>query len=263
VLVATLLERLTDDPRAAALLLDVDGTLAPIVRHAADAQVPEATRGLLIAVARRYGVVACVSGRRATTARQIVSIGSIAYVGNHGCELLSPGATRAEIDPEVEPWTGPVQDFAGNAFTSELQMLRVRSEDKGPIAALHWRGAPDEEAALAAVRIVAAQAEAAGFVTHWGRKVLEIRPPVPIDKGRGVSWLLADSDVDGALYVGDDLTDLDAFRALRTLADERSLTTVVCIGVRSDETPPELDGEADVFVDGPAGVRGLLQALLQ
>jgi trehalose 6-phosphate phosphatase len=256
------LEPLRSDPTRAAILLDVDGTLAPIVRHAADAQVPEATRALLIAVARRYGVVACVSGRRATTARQIVSIGSIAYVGNHGCELLGPGAARAQVDPAVEPWTEPVQAFAKQAWTSELQMLRVRSEDKGPIAALHWRGAPDEDAALAAVRAVADRAEAAGFATHWGRKVLEIRPPVPIDKGRGVSWLLRDSDVDGALYAGDDVTDFDAFRALRALADERSLTTVVCVGVRSDETPPELDNESDVLVDGPTGVRGLLQALL-
>lgn len=256
------LEPLRGDPGRAAILLDVDGTLAPIVRHAADAQVPETTRGLLIAVAKRYGTVGCVSGRRAATARQIVSIGSIAYIGNHGCELLAPGATKVEIDPEVSPWTDRVRAFAQQAWTKELQLLRVRAEDKGPIAALHWRGAPDEEAALAAVRRVDEQARGAGFATHWGRKVLEIRPPVPIDKGRGVSWLLRGSDVDTALYVGDDLTDVDAFRGLRALAEDGSLAHAVCIGVRSDETPPELDSEVDAFVDGPAGVRGLLQALL-
>ena len=256
------LEPLRADPRRAAILLDVDGTLAPIVRHAADAHVPEATRGLLIAVAKRYGTVGCVSGRRAATARQIVSIGSIAYIGNHGCELLAPGATKAEIDPEVAPWTDRVRAFAQRSWTTELQMLRVRPEDKGAIAALHWRGAPDEEAALDAVRRVDEQARATGLVTHWGRKVLEIRPPVPIDKGRGVAWLLSGSDADTALYAGDDLTDVDAFRGLRTLADEGSLTTAVRVGVRSDETPPELASEADVFVEGPTGVRGLLRALL-
>jgi trehalose 6-phosphate phosphatase len=256
------LEPLRADPRRAAILLDVDGTLAPIVRHAADAHVPEATRGLLIAVAKRYGTVGCVSGRRAATARQIVSIGSIAYVGNHGCELLAPGATKPEIDPEVAPWTDRVRAFAQRSWSTELQLLRVRPEDKGAIAAMHWRGAPDEEAALEAVRRVDEQARAAGFVTHWGRKVLEIRPPVPIDKGRGVAWLLSGSDADAALYAGDDLTDVDAFRGLRTLADEGSLTTAVRVGVRSDETPPELESEVDMFVEGPTGVRGLLRALL-
>src|SRR3954468_7593047 len=85
------------DPSRAAVLLDVDGTLAPIVRHADDAHVPEPTRAPLIAIARRYGLVACVSGRRAATARRIVAIGSITYVGNHGGELLRPGQRAPEL----------------------------------------------------------------------------------------------------------------------------------------------------------------------
>ncbi len=89
------LEPLRSDPAHAAVLFDIDGTLAPIVRHAADAHVPEATRTLLIEISKRYRLVGCVSGRRAATARQIVAIGSIAYIGNHGGELLRPGATRA------------------------------------------------------------------------------------------------------------------------------------------------------------------------
>src|SRR6476469_8234036 len=93
------------DPDHAAILLDIDGTLAPIVRHAADAHVPEATRALLIEIAKRYRVVGCVSGRRAATARQIVAIGTLAYVGNHGGELLRAGATRPEVDPELAEWT--------------------------------------------------------------------------------------------------------------------------------------------------------------
>ena len=91
---ATLAEALAPlraEPAPSAVLLDVDGTLAPIVRHADDAAVPEATRTLLIQVARRYGCVACVSGRRASIARQIVSLGTITYVGNHGAEVLRAG----------------------------------------------------------------------------------------------------------------------------------------------------------------------------
>src|SRR4051812_35795829 len=92
------LDPIRSDPGRSAILLDIDGALAPIVRHAADAHVPQATRTLLIEIARRYRIVGCVSGRRASSARQIVSIGTIAYVGNHGGELLRPGATRPEVD---------------------------------------------------------------------------------------------------------------------------------------------------------------------
>jgi trehalose 6-phosphate phosphatase len=262
------LEPLRADPARSAVLLDIDGTLAPIVRHAADAHVPEATRTLLIEISRRYGLVGCVSGRRAATARQIVSIGSIAYVGNHGGELLRPGATRTELDPELSAWSDRVRAFAARAYTPEVHRARVRSEDKDAIAAFHWRGAPDEEVAAQLVRGIAAHAQEEGLVVHWGRKVLEVRPPVALDKGLGVTALLQGAaagdaaGVRGALYAGDDSTDVDAFRALQTLACDGTLERAVCVAVRSEETPPELIEKADLVIDGQAGVRGLLEALL-
>jgi trehalose 6-phosphate phosphatase len=256
------LEPIRSDPARAAVLLDIDGTLAPIVRHAADAHVPEATRSLLIEISRRYRVVGCVSGRRASTARQIVAIGTIAYVGNHGGELLRPGATTPEVDPELAAWTTRVREFAARAYTAEHQRLRVRSEDKDTIAAFHWRGAPDEELAEQAVQGIARQAEAEGFAVHWGRKVLEVRPPVVLDKGLGIATLLRGGEVSAAVYVGDDTTDLDAFRALRALVESGALSSAMCVAVSSDEAPPGLAAEADLTVDGPGGVRELLQALL-
>jgi trehalose 6-phosphate phosphatase len=250
------------DPARAGVLLDIDGVLAPIVRHADDAHVPEPTRAPLIAVARRYGLVACVSGRQATTARRIVSLGSITYVGNHGAELLRGGATDVELDPEVAKWAPRVRDFAEEAWSDRLRRLRVRPEDKDVIRAFHWRGAPDEDAAEEAVREIAGRAEEAGLVTHWGRKVLEIRPPVALDKGRGVRRLIEETPViEAAAYVGDDTTDLDAFAALRALVEEGRLRSALCVGVRSDETPPALEEQADLLVDGPIGVRALLHAL--
>jgi trehalose 6-phosphate phosphatase len=264
---AEALRPLRDDPSHSAILLDVDGTLAPIVRHASDAHVDEPTRALLIEIARRYATVACVSGRPAAVARQIVAIGSIAYVGNHGCERLAPGATKVELDPEVAPWIEKIRAFAAEHETPELARLRVRSEDKGPIAAFHWRGAPDDDAALAALREVEAEARAGGFEVHWGRKVLEVRPPLPIDKGRGVEGLLAAPAGRGAsgeeiahgLYMGDDLTDIDAFRGLRQTLGDGAL----CLGVESDETPAELEQAADLMVEGAGGVREVLQGLLR
>lgn len=259
---AEALRPLRAQPEAAAVLLDVDGTLAPIVRHADDAHVPEPTRAQLIAVAERYGLVACVSGREAAIARRIVSLGSIAYVGSHGAELLPPGGTGVELDPEVATWAPRVHEFAREAWTSELQRLRLRREDKSAITAFHWRGAPDEAAAERAARGLAEQAEAQGLATHFGRKVLEIRPPVPLGKGRGLTSLLADRPIRTALYVGDDLTDLDAFAGLRGLVEDGRLDAAVCVGVASEETPDGLAEAADAMVDGPQGVRTLLKGLL-
>jgi trehalose 6-phosphate phosphatase len=257
-----LLRPLKDDPEHSAVLLDVDGVLAPIVSHPDDAHMPESTRRPLIDIAKRYGVVACVSGRRASDARRVVSLGSIAYLGSHGSEILRPGSISTEMDRELQAWTRRVQNFAREHYSEELRRLRVRLEDKEAIAALHWREVPDEEEAEAAIREVAEAAEKAGFNAHWGRKVLEIRPPVRIDKGAGIVSLLRDTELSAALYVGDDTTDLDAFRGLGELMEMGSLQYALRVGVTSDETPPPLEEAADVMVDGTDGVRDLLRALI-
>ena len=263
---ATLAEALAPmraDPARSAVLLDVDGTLAPIVRHASDALVPESTRALLVQIARRYGMVACVSGRRAADARRIVAIGSLIYLGNHGGEVLRPGSTEPEMDPELAGWARRIADFAASAGEGELRRARIRTEDKDVIAAFHWRGAPDEEHAQRIVTELARRAEDEGLVTHWGRKVLEVRPPVRLDKGAGIVSLLRDAGMAAGLYAGDDATDLDAFRGLDELIEMGGLETAVRVGVGSDEGPSQIAEAADVVVDGTAGVHRMLETLLE
>jgi trehalose 6-phosphate phosphatase len=251
------------DPSRAAILLDIDGTLAPIVEQAADARVPEGTLQLLSQAARRYGLVACVSGRRASDARAMVGLGSITYLGSHGSELLEAGWTEAVMDPELEEWARRIELFAAELDATQLQRLRVRLEDKRVILALHWRGAPDEDAARQAVEAVAQQAVGTGLRTHWGRKVLEVRPPVEIDKGAGVRRLLGSGRASAAMYVGDDTTDLDAFRALRELAAGGALKHSIAVGVASDEAPSAITSEADLVVEGTDGVLELLGILVE
>jgi trehalose 6-phosphate phosphatase len=262
-LLSEALAPLRAQPKRTAVMFDIDGTLAPIVEHAADAHVPESTRQRLIAVARSYGLVGVVSGRRASQARAMVSIGSINYVGSHGVELLRAGWTEAQLDPDVADWIRRIHDFGRESDTADARRRRVRLEDKGPIVAFHWRGAPDEDAAKAAVDAIADRAQAAGLRTHWGRKVLEVRPPVKIDKGAGIIRLLDEvgPDIEMALYAGDDMTDLDAFRALTTLVDEGRLERAVRVGVHSEEGPSEITANADVAVEGTEGVRELLALL--
>jgi trehalose 6-phosphate phosphatase len=258
---AEALRPLTAEPGRAAVFCDIDGTLAPIVRRAEDAHVPAEISLLLGRLARRYGCVACVSGRSATEARRLVGVGGITYAGSHGAELLEPGSTRPQTVAAFRSWEDRIRRFALDRDTPQLRRLRVRIEDKGAIAALHWRGVPDEDAAHAQLKEIAREAEAAGLITHWGRKVLEIRPPIPIDKGQAVRTLVERTGSRTALFGGDDATDLDAFRALDSLQAEGGLEAVVRVGVRSEEGPAEIIERADLVVDGVEGFTRVLAAL--
>jgi trehalose 6-phosphate phosphatase len=255
------LRPLTEDPSRAAVFCDIDGTLAPIVRRAEEAHVREDVSRLLARLARRYTCVACISGRSATEAKRLVGVGGIVYVGSHGAELLEPGGFEPRLIPAFKSWEGRVRRFAAERDTRDQRLLRVRIEDKGPIAAFHWRGVPDEDAAITHLEGIAQEAEAAGFATHWGRKVLEVRPPVPLDKGQAVRDLVTTKRPRTALFGGDDVTDLDAFDALEALVSEGVLDAGVKVGVESDEGPAAIVERADLVVDGVDGFVRVLEGL--
>ena len=126
--------------------------------------------------------VGCISGRRAATARRILGLGTIPYAGNHGAEILLRGAHEPLIDQDAARWTSQVHRILETVGDDELREAGLRREDKGPIVALHWRGADDEHAAERLAREIGARAEAAGLALHEGRRVLELRPPVRIGK---------------------------------------------------------------------------------
>jgi trehalose 6-phosphate phosphatase len=256
-----LLAPLREDPSRSAILTDVDGTIAPITTKPADAAVPEPTRDVLRKLAERYALVGCLSGRRALDARRIVGLDELAYSGNHGFELLLPGDEEARPDPSLDGHEDDAPRFVAELDRSELERVGIRTEDKGAIIGLHWRGAENEGAAESLAHEIASEAEWQGLVPHRGRKVLEIRPNVPINKGIAVAALLASRPMDAALYGGDDRTDVDAFTALRTLREDGRLRATACIAVASDESPPEVSREGDLTVDGPPGFVRVLEAL--
>jgi trehalose 6-phosphate phosphatase len=257
-----LLAPLRANPDEAAILTDVDGTIAPIVVDPNRAAVPEPTRELLRALADTYALVGCLSGRRAHDARRIVGLDGLAYSGNHGFELLLPGEEEIRPDPSLDGHEADAPRFVQSLDREGLDRVGIRVEDKGAIVALHWRGAPNEGEAESLAHEIATEAEWQDLVPHLGRKVLEIRPNVAINKGIAVAALLAARPVDTALYAGDDRTDVDGFIALRTLAQDGKLSSVACIGVASDEAPPEVGREADLTVDGPEGFVRVLEALV-
>jgi trehalose 6-phosphate phosphatase len=257
----SLIAPLLDDPAAAAVLTDIDGTLAPIAQDPQQVAVPEGARAALAELSGRFGVVGCISGRRATEARELVGVDGIAYAGNHGLELLLPGDIEPQVDPSLRDREDTAARFLAELDGNGLTAAGLRAEDKGPIQALHWRGADDERSAEGRAREIAAEAGRAGLEPRWGRKVLELRPSGGGGKGAAVGAMLAEDGVSAAIYGGDDRTDIDAFQRLRELREQGRLQTAVCVGVNSDEAPAELGEQADVTVDGPAGWLAVLRAL--
>ncbi|HEY5662292.1 MAG TPA: trehalose-phosphatase [Gaiellaceae bacterium] len=232
-----LLTHLAEDPARAAVLLDVDGVLAPIVPRPEAARVPGETRAELRRLAAGYALVGCVSGRAGDDARAVVGVPELTYVGNHGLEL-APGA---------EEWSGRLR-----SFLADVDWPRV--ENKGLTAALHFRGVDDAEARRV-LDPVAERARGDGFVARYGRKVLEIVPPLAANKGTAVQSLLERHGLRRALYAGDDTTDLDAFAALE------SLELGVRVAVTSAEGPAALVAQADIVLASQAEVLGLLRGL--
>jgi trehalose 6-phosphate phosphatase len=256
-----LIEPLRAEPGRTAILTDFDGTLAPIVARAEDAALPAGALEMLRALVDRYALVGAVSGRQATDVRGLIGLDTIAYAGNHGLELLLPGEEEPRPDPSVDGRERDAAEFLVGLGDDRLDAVGVRVEDKGPIQALHWRGAADEAGAEAALRTVAVDAGRAGLEPRWGRKVLELRPVGGGGKDAAVSALLAGDGLDRVIYAGDDRTDVDAFRRLGELREAGELVAAVRVGVLSAEGPPEIAEEADVTVEGPAGWLEILGGL--
>jgi trehalose 6-phosphate phosphatase len=256
-----LLTPLRGAPGSAGVLSDIDGTLAPIVERPDHAEVPARARELIEVLAGRYALVGCVSGRRALDARRMVGVEGAVYAGNHGFEILLPGEEEPHADPALGRRVDAARDFARALDEGELTAAGLRLEDKGAIQALHWRGAEDGERARAAALALAVDAQSAGLVPRWGRKVLELRPVAGIDKGSAVTRLVRERGLVHALFGGDDSTDLDAFQALRWLRRSGRLESSVCVGVTSDEAPAGLAERTDLLVDGTGGFLKVLEAL--
>jgi len=241
--VASLLAPLTGAPERSAILLDVDGTLAPIAAQPELSEVPPQTKAELRRLVTKYLLVACVSGRSSEEAARLVGVEGIRIVGSHGLELDPRAAELAE---------------AVRQFVSALAIPgEIRLEDKGLSVTLHYREATDPEGAERWLAEVAEAAVQEGLDPRWGRKVLEIRPAVSADKGTAVRALISESGAACALYAGDDVTDLDAFAEL----ESGGLEFVVRVAVASSEGPNELLDRACLVVESPAALAELLGVL--
>ena len=211
-------EALTDrlaDADGLALFTDFDGTLAPIVdRPDAAAMDPAAEDALELLRDVPDATVAAVSGRALDDLRERLTVDGIAYAGNHGLELHADGETT------VHPAAEEAEDTLREVTTSLRETLDVEGaivENKRVTATVHYRMVDDEDVPTVEERVRDAAADTPLRVTE-GKEILELRPDVDWDKGRAVEWLhdrlVPDGEEWVPAYVGDDVTDEAAFRAL-------------------------------------------------
>jgi trehalose 6-phosphate phosphatase len=216
--------------------------------------LPEAA-ATLCRLTRCFGRVAVVSGRPVDFLRQHLPVDGLTLFGQYGIERFD--GARVTTAPGALRWADAVRQAADDA---ERRLPGLLVERKGSVAvALHWRQRPDLEAE--ASELGRGLATGYGLWLEPGRQVLELRPPLAVDKGTAVEELV--DGASAALFIGDDRGDLAAFEALTRLVDERRLAHAVRVAVRSAETPTELLERADLVVDGPPGALELLDRLVE
>ena len=242
-----------DAPDRAALFVDFDGSLSPIVLDPAAARVLPAARAALARLVPILGQLAVVSGRPAAFLRDALDLDGLGYVGAYGLERIVDG--DVVVDERVRPFVDAVARAADEA---EVALPGLLVERKGAVAVtLHWRDQPERGADAFAWAAEAAPRLGLDAPLR-GRMAVELRPPVPVDKGTTVAELARGAAA--AAFAGDDAGDLPAFAALRVLVDDGTLAHAVSIGVTSEESPPEVHA-ADIVVEGPVGLATLLDEL--
>jgi trehalose 6-phosphate phosphatase len=248
--------RLTGTPLV--VMLDVDGTLAPIVPVFDQATVPLETQRAVASLLQRPGVhVALVTGRGAAVARRMVGVSNLWVVGNHGFEVQGPNGEDF-ADPSVTTYREVIATAVTRLHPHINTMPGVIVEDKAITLSVHWRLA--EPSTVPRLReAVDDVAESLGLRVTEGKRIFEIKPPALIDKGTAVlalaERLTSGREQASIVFAGDDVTDEDAIRALR-----EHHPRAVTIRVLSDENPPT---EAEFSLHGTEAMRQFLEELVR
>lgn len=245
--------------RPTGLFVDFDGTISRLSPTPSGAIAsPSAVRSL-DRLSREFAVVCVLSGRRAQDIRDKVGLRELLYIGNHGAERIDGDAHSVS----------PLARRHGGAIEGLLRELRGLAdvdgmiwEHKGSSAAVHYRATNDPEAARRRLAAALDRVGASGLQTFWGKMILEIRPPVGLHKGHAIRSVVEERGLKGAVFLGDDSTDVDGMEALVDLR-RRGRVQGCGVAVVDEGTPAALLDAADYRIDGVSGVETLLERLCE
>ena len=246
------------EARPAGLLTDVDGTISRITRHTNDATVTPVARRALTHLSTKLDLVALVTGRAVTRAQRMVGVAEAHYVGNHGLEWLEGGAVRTHPAAKA---ARPDLDAALAAIHAVIPRQDLLIEDKHASVAIHYRLAGNPaQVGRALLDVLGPFVQAGRLRLIEGGLVVNLLPAVAVDKGAAARRLVEERGLRAVAFFGDDVTDLDAFRALHQLRAE-GIASTLTVGVSSAEGPPAVREEADLVLEGVGEVERVLAAL--
>jgi len=235
------------------LFLDYDGTLTPIVSRPDLAVLSDEMREVICRLAATY-TTAVVSGRQREDVENLVAIEGFFYAGSHGFDILGPGFSM--INPTVKDMI-PLVDVLIRKLKENLGGIPgLLVEEKKFSVAVHYR-LVDEETYLPEIKLFVDKLvdENPSFRLMHGKKVFEILPAMDWNKGKAIRWIMKalnlSWDKHSIVYIGDDTTDEDAFRVVRT----RGTGILVC-----DHSKPS---SADFQVSTPDDIRRLFEKILE
>jgi trehalose 6-phosphate phosphatase len=248
--------------RPSGLFTDIDGTISEIAPRPELARVEERAQRALIELASQIDVVGAITGRAPEDGQRLLGTADLAVVGNHGFERIHGD----------DKWVHPGGSDAVAAVSASIAAIRDRIEgvaelrgvvleDKRVSGSIHYRETSDPLAAEQLLRpIVQEVASTNSLRMTQGKMVLELRPPAIVNKGTAIRQLTTDYDLQGVVFLGDDVTDVDAFHALHDLQSAGYATAT--IAVIADDTPTSVRESADASVMGVAGCIELIEQLV-
>jgi len=242
------------------LITDIDGTISEIAPSPEEARVSVACRSSLVALIAQLELVAAITGRPVQQARAMVGVEGMVYIGNHGLERWASGTV--EFVPGVEGYLDKVAQ-ALRELSKLLALDGIAFEDKGLALSIHYRQCLDRESARRYIlERISTATIAREFSIIEGRMVVELRPPLEVNKGDAMLALVERHRLLGGIYLGDDISDIDAFAAIRSSSKSPSFEGLA-IGVIEEETSPLVEKEADLTLHGVGDVERFLRWLTE
>ena len=246
-----------------AVITDIDGTISKIVLDPYEATISQIMRATLKKLVNKFQLVGIITGRNVRNAEEMLEVEGLLYIGSHGLEYLKDD--EIYIEPEVEEYLPLIQKVAQNIQTEEelCNIKNILFQEKGLCFTVHYRKCEDPEGTRR--KILDAINELEGlekFKITEGRKVVEIRPKIGHDKGTILEKLLFENALGKIIYLGDDVTDVDAFNKLKELKEESKVNGVGIVVV-SEEVPDYVKENASFYVNGVEEVQRFFNWLLE
>jgi len=243
------------------LITDIDGTISQTAPTPQEAKVSPLCHQYLTALCNHLALVAAISGRPAVEAKNMINIDGMVYIGNHGLERWSEG--HSEFTKDAQDYSRVIK-AAIEELTPLLSTKGISIDNKRVTATIHYRLCPDHQSArqdiLAAIED--SRHTKSLRVMQESKYAINLLPPVRGDKGTATLDLIQEYNLQGGAYLGDDSTDIDAFRAIHTACHDLDFQGFA-IGVISQEMPEKLTEEADFTLNGVDDVERFLKWLSQ